>query len=264
MAKKTSFTVFMWNVAGIKHHISRVPFRKIIPYFEENISDINFLQELFFAKDRLKRVNDCHEHEIIPPNNKGSTAEYNDAVIITKFPILEKGYIRFKNVLNSTNASWATLKIGNKKVRVYNCHFEVSNIGIKERLDYLNKIISHANKTTLPTIICGDMNTTIPKKGLGRFLAKLVHHPPKESFIVDGKYVSKDERYVFLSEAQKHGFEDAFDIKKATWCITHTKIPYPNLKLDWFFTRGITARLEKRGPFISDHRPFNLFCELDD
>jgi endonuclease/exonuclease/phosphatase family metal-dependent hydrolase len=147
-------------------------------------------------------------------------------------------------------------------VRIYNCHLPIRKIGVEDRLKMIKKIIDHSDGHKGPTIICGDMNTTVPRSGLGRVLVDIIHRPPKSKQFISGKYYTKDERFCFNELVEKYGYKELLDLNIPTWVLPKTRIEYPRLKLDWFLTRDIETELLAIGPYISDHRPILAKCYI--
>ncbi|MGK0363724.1 MAG: endonuclease/exonuclease/phosphatase family metal-dependent hydrolase [Saprospiraceae bacterium] len=109
--------------------------------------------------------------------------------IFSKYPIIKKGEIKFKNTANS--CLWIDVEVDKKVVRVYSIHFESSKIsgdaavltedvnlrdkktwqGIKgilgkykrstnTRVDQMLTVKEHISNTPHPVIVCGDFNDT--------------------------------------------------------------------------------------------------------
>jgi len=267
----TRFSVLSWNVQGIRTY-ARTDFQKAIPGIDNSEADIICLQEVPFAFEKIKLLKKKNKYcSVISKYNRNpcedtSPLRYNHNVILTKYPMLQSGEIIFSSKIKSIlfeNAIWSDIKINKQKIRVYNCHFRISGVGIKERIWQLRQVIMHASAWKHPVIICGDMNTTIPQEGLSRKVVQLVHSNPGESIKLNGAYFRKDERFAFNAEAKRHGFNELLSLDKATWALPGTSWEIFGLKLDWFLAKKIKRIKSAYGKYISDHRAITVKCELE-
>jgi len=182
---------------------------------------------------------------------------------LSKFKIIKSGQINCPSFLDriSGEVIWANLKIGNKVVKIYNCHFEIHGVGPKERAAALKFILADAKKHVGPTIICGDFNTTITAAGFGRKFIQWFHDVPDTSLLVGSEDYLKDERYSFIKIFEKAGYQEATDISKTTWAAFSIRWEIFNLKLDWFSARGLQVSKAVLGNYRSDHRSILVKCE---
>lgn len=260
-----SFSLLSWNI------MDHGPFRntfgdRVVWYTKEHAADIMCIQEARVDSDLIKRVREIKKYDaVIPQKHSVYGGLPNTNVILTTHEIVDHGEYHFntpedhiENKLKDKDTGfyvWADIRIEDTVVRVYNCHLKVIGVGIKERLKSLKHITKHAALFNGPTIICGDMNSLIPRSGIFRFFIKWFHNIKRQSMIVDGKYKLRDERVFFSEEAGKHGFADALPIKKATWAIPYTSFELFKMKLDWMLNKGFAKAEAHMGPYISDHRP---------
>lgn len=110
-----------------------------------------------------------------------SKSGYYGNVILSRYPIRDKGFVKFDN---STNlAVFTDLEIGERTVRVYDCHFESYNIspsgvikslrngsdvleetgrkmrsGIRRRPVQVDQVISNIASSPVESLVCGDFN----------------------------------------------------------------------------------------------------------
>ena len=273
-------SVLTWNTMGSTWHLIRKTFlsglsRRVIygkmkPFLNDDLSDILCLQEaLPYLPNGLK----SHLQNLgFSSISHADSAKGNSTLIASKFPIIDSGEIMLETpddfpTKNSVDPSprtclWVDCDINGSRLRVYTCQLRIRGMGIQERLMFLERILSHAQQITYPVIVCGDMNTTIPKQGLARSIVRFIHNEPDDSMVVDGTYHALDERYAFHSVAQRFGFRENIDVEKATWALPYTSWELFGLKLDWFLTKGIERTEYSFGPYISDHRPISVVLSI--
>lgn len=263
---KTSntFSLMTWNTSSeateYKSWLSRVPIQKCIPFIEQILPDIVCLQEVFDEKTLIHHSS-LEKYTCITPPKKGTIKkDTDDQIILSSFPVVSKGSLYFDSLgMKTGSALWVVLNMNNTHVRIYNCHLTVDDgIGMVQRKKMLDYICRHAAKTSIPTIICGDMNTSIPRHGLGRWAVRIIHGPPIASMIINGELFEEDERFTFVQTAEEHGYSAA-NLSETTWAIPHTSIEWPGLKLDWILSKGIRTDVTF-GPYISDHKPMIGHC----
>ena len=253
-----NFSVLSWNIQGNFYRGTGTKFSKIAPFLQRNNFDIICLEEIPNAATKLNSFKGFNI--FIPESNKIGNREFNHNVVITKFPIVDGGELKFSSTHASIlleNTTYVTVKLENALLRLYVCHFAIDGAGPSTRLKQLEQVASHAAQHQGPSVICGDMNVTIPKLSTSRIIIKYWHQEP-ESEMRDG-----DEREIFNKTAQRHGYREVFDLYTPTWSPFHSKkAELFKLKLDWFFTKNLTVSNRTMGPYISDHRPLIVNCVL--
>ena len=254
-----NFSIFNWNIQGTRHYTS-TNFDKIASVLEKTEADIFCFQE---AQELMKRLDSFDRLKML--NHIFPDREQDRNVILSKFPIISSGELTFPSFTNKPleKALWADIEIGNKLVRIYNCHFEIIGVGPKERAEQLKFVLADSKKHTDSTIICGDLNTTIPPAGIKRKIVQWFHKEPNESIIIDGKYFHSDERYAFVKIAEQEGFREALDISKSTWCVSPFGWELFALKLDWFLVRDVATLKVSLSSYISDHRAIFVECLIN-
>jgi len=255
-----NFSVLDWNIQGNKYY-TRTNLKKIRPFLEETTADIICLQEGKEVVEKLNSFTKIKNYYCV------SSSENEDGanVILSKFPVVSSGIIVCPNFANkfSGKAIWANIQIGDKIVKIYNCHFGIIGVGPQERAKALKFIINDSKSNQGATIICGDFNTTIPAQGWKRKFVRWFHNEPKESLLVDEELGSKDERYYFNEIAKKENFCEVTEITKSTWSILRIKWEIFHLKLDWFFVRGLETPKIVLNKYVSDHRAIFVECRVD-
>ncbi|MEK6984716.1 MAG: endonuclease/exonuclease/phosphatase family protein [Nanoarchaeota archaeon] len=261
------FSVLSWNAQGIRHY-AKTDFEKILPFLHSCASDVICLQEMPEAKSKLAFLEKLEQYTSFIPkyNNPPSFGgNHNHNIILSRFPIEKSGEITFPEIINKQKlegAIWADISINKIRLRIYNCHFGLFGFGFVERIRQLEIILKHALKFDGSTIICGDMNTTIPRHGLPRKIVQWFYKIPPGSMRYHNDYFEEDERYAFAGKAQEYGFTEAADIKKPTWSLPYINYELFNLKLDWFLIKYVQVNDICLGPYISDHRPISAECFL--
>lgn len=183
-----AFTIATYNMSNAvsgydreadKRHSKRQKLEKYLHLLRP--ADILCVQEKgAFATDVIKSV--FNEHELYSHAQKG-------AAILTRFPIIDRGFIDFGTITNS--CLWADLVIGPDTVRVYSVHLQSNMItndtknviangdlqeektwqGIRrilgkfstnhqKRIQQSHMIAEHIGSSAHPVVLCGDLNDT--------------------------------------------------------------------------------------------------------
>lgn len=123
----------------------------IFNYIREENPDIVCLQE--FKIDKSTEIKDLLEKKFKEYNHSyliySSPDDFYGNVTLSKFPITKKGSFHFEKSANL--AIYCDCKIGNKTVRIYNCHFQSYSIPLQRlaqliKSDYKEAIESTENK----------------------------------------------------------------------------------------------------------------------
>lgn len=255
-----NFSVLDWNIQGKKYY-TRTSLKKIKPVLEESEADIFCLQEGREVVDKIKdfaelqKFNYVFSHEDVDGTN----------IIISRFPIVSSGTIIPPSFLNklSGKALWADLKINGRILKIYNCHFGIIGLGPRERAAALKYILADAGKYSMPTIICGDLNTTIPAAGFKRKIVQWFHEEINESMETGGDNPHHDERHYLLDLIRQEKFREVTDSSKSTWVISPLNWEIFSLKLDWFMVRNLETTNVVLGKYISDHRSIFAQCTIN-
>lgn len=237
---------------------------KVVRLIKKNNPDVFCLQEItgYRVAERIRHLTgyDYVISERVGTNFPLMFKHFHN-VTFSRFPIKRNGNIVFKNHNLSkkrefsSNVFWAdiSLESGNS-VRIYNCHITPRSLGMLERSQILVDIFKHADGFGKRILICGDMNTMMPKGRSYRRLLKIFHKVPSPDPSILGDYAYNDERHYFLNVARKFGYEETSDINLSTWCIPFTGVQVVNVKLDWILYKGLNKINYELGPWIGDHR----------
>ncbi len=234
--------------------------------------DVICLQENPHGRDVISKYPKNAVYKIAQ-TKRGRRFLSNANTILSKFPILRSGEIGFsrrkdnvmQRILNGRDRHdciWADIAVGDKVLRIYNCHLKLIATTAKDRLRAIEKVYKHAREAKGPVIVCGDMNTVLSHpNGLSRKIIRWFNEI-EENYITHGKFQIQDERQGFRDKAEEYSFSDILDIKKPTFAIPYTSIELFKLKLDWILIRKMKALAKEYGPYISDHRPVRAIFEL--
>jgi endonuclease/exonuclease/phosphatase family metal-dependent hydrolase len=244
------FSMISWNVQGTKHYTS-TKFQKIRPILENSQADIFCFQEgqgILNHREDIKWKKNLRYEAFLEDSEGGN-------LILSRFPIIQSQNITFQhlNKRPSGKVIRADVKIEEKIVRIYNCHFGIVGIGPRERAKSLKTIIKDSETTSGPIIICGDLNTTIPAKGWRRRIIQSFHKEPPENPMDNPEFFDKDERYHIQDIARRYGFRDNLKITQSTWSLPF-RFEFAKLKLDWFLTKGVEGVSCTLNKYVSDHR----------
>ena len=261
----TEVSIFCWNVQGDlgRFSISSQKIKNKLKALDSKF-DIVCLQE-FVDKKIVKQFAKENNYSIVmSKENKKTKKHYSYNIILSKFPLLEFGEILFTNfnVWEKESVIWATMKIGLQKLRLYNCHLQIFKVGMFERQEQIKTVYRHANNYQGSVVVCGDMNTTLPKKGLGRLLTQLVHKELRGSIAKDNEVSIKDERFAFAKIGEVFNFRDLLPINQPSWGLPFLHWEVFKLKLDWFLVRDINNAKAIFGDYYSDHRPISATINL--
>lgn len=250
-----NFSVLNWNAQGQINITGYTFFKKIQKFLAVHPYDIIVLQEM--PERKLKNLVGLKDYHVAASENK---------MVLSKYPIANTEVLNFPTFNKKVklgNSLKVDIKIGQKILRLYNCHFAIFRVGMATRLKQLEHIISDSQSHTGPTIICGDMNVTIPKVGLNRKIITLWHQEPKREMVSEGRYIKMDERERFNRLAEKHGFKEVLDLYAPTWSPFKSGLwELFKLKLDWFLVKNLSVDKANLGDYISDHRPIIVSCNI--
>tara|TARA_R110002049_G_scaffold38978_1_gene120331 strand:- start:16761 stop:17792 length:1032 start_codon:yes stop_codon:yes gene_type:complete len=171
-----SFSLLTYNVRGLNENneINQKDVdKRIVGFVEDRDTDIVMFQEFSYS--------DFRNFETYPYHFLG----YREGVakslqlVLSKFPIVNKGYVDFTNTLN--NAMFVDVEYKEDVIRIYNVHlqsfsvklegsksyanrrselFKTISIAQKMRIDQVEMIMQHSKNFKGPIIICGDFNST--------------------------------------------------------------------------------------------------------
>lgn len=253
-------TIFNWNIQGTKYY-TKTSLGKILPNLENVDADIFCIQE---GQELNKKINELKYFKEF--NSDISYKNENGAQLtISKYSIVNSVKLNlpaFKKDLKIQSLR-TDINLGEKILRIYNCHLEIFKAGPLDRLEQLKYVLEDSKKHNGPIVICGDLNSVIPKKGLGRLIAKSFHKQGRGNFSDDVKFKDKAEKYLMLDLFNDYGFKNILDINKATWGLYPLKWELFNLKLDWFLVKDINVIDFSLGKYISDHRSITVKLVLD-
>jgi len=193
-SKDAGITLLSYNVHSIraeqKGHRLNNP--GIIEYFKSVGADIICLQEGIHFKDG--KLSPKGLADALPGINYFhvvSSGNYSDLVTFSRYPILNKGEIRFSD--SEILVLFSDIKIANNRmIRVYNCHLQSYSIdpddytvidslasgindrqiGIAKKVSFklkngfilrsiqVRKLAEHIRKSPYPVVVCGDFNDT--------------------------------------------------------------------------------------------------------
>lgn len=223
--------------------------------------DILCLQE--FKKEKFDKINKSKlsgYHLIYPHKTGHKTNCFISKIIPIKFGeihLSSKGdVVELVNPKkHDTLAFWADFQIGKDQVRIYNCHFEVEQIGFGERIKMLKNIIKHS-KNENKVMIIGDMNTTIPCGKFNRFLNFIINKSRFPKYNEYGDFSNKSEKFYFKHFAESEGFKELLDFNHNTWRFPFTSFEICNLKLDWVLCKNVegSANFEYKTLRYLDHK----------
>jgi len=166
-------------------------FSRIAEFIKENNVDLVCFQEFYLVDGKLNEKmtrNQLNMNSHIELIIKSSSTGYGIATF-SKFPIVNKGAIKFENTSNA--CIYTDIKVGIDTIRIYNCHLqslrlkernisfllnqshkkdedntvtEIKDISfkfrdaLKKRAQQVNMIMEGLKKCPYPVIICGDFN----------------------------------------------------------------------------------------------------------
>lgn len=180
------------------------------------------------------------------------------SITLSNLPLVDsgvmfKGGIKFRNRSLKPNVLWSDYDVGGKRLRVYNCHLPAFECGIVERGKILEEIVDHATSVDY-LLICGDMNTFLPKKGFARRLARLrVRSDVNPALTDSGEYVDSEAKY-FSEKVKSLGLKHAFSTSTPTWRLPLPFVELARKKLDWMVFRGLSIQDAEVGKYMFDHK----------
>lgn len=203
--KVMSYNVRLFDVYNSDPKLADESRRKILSFLKEESPDIVCFQE-FYQQDRptdfvtkdtiipLLGIEDYQEryaHRITKRQNFG-------IALFSKYPIVEKGEVRFDSDLESFNfAIYSDIAYNNDTIRIYNVHLQSIKLdgqdkaalaqeesgffnaigkvigAFPERAKQANRLLEHLNNSPHPVVVCGDFNDTPLSYTYQRFHNKL-------------------------------------------------------------------------------------------
>jgi len=180
---------------------------KILDFVIEQDADVVCFQE--FASTKLTREGlTNYPFKYIYSHYFGKI--YSPLAIFSKYPIISKGSLDFKNTMNNT--IYADLKVGTDTLRVYNVHLQslkfrpgsikrekpvrlVNRLGetMQNQKVQANQINEHRQTSDYPTVLCGDFNNTQYSKVYGSLSKNM-----KDSFLEKGNGYGTTLSFKFL------------------------------------------------------------------
>lgn len=166
------FSILTYNTGGSKLKDAK-KVDEVMEFISSKDPDIIVFQELWsFGWKRFK----SYPYSFLGyRSNKSKSSQF----IVSKFPILNKGYVDFPDSRN--NAMYADIDYNGEVIRIYNIHLQsyqvilshhnfglsniltlIQNIGLAQRKRYKQTVIlkEHINGFKGKTILCGDFNST--------------------------------------------------------------------------------------------------------
>lgn len=191
---KSGIKVLSYNVHGFKsdQRAHRLNNPKIVEYFKSTGASIICLQE--GTQFKTGKLSPQGIKEALPEINYFqvvSSGSYSDLVTFSKYPIINKGELKFP--VPSILVQFSDIRISDRQIiRVYNCHLQsysidpddysvIDSIGsstktnqIEEarkvtfklrngficRASQARKLAEHIRKSPYPVLVCGDFNDT--------------------------------------------------------------------------------------------------------
>ncbi|RDC65252.1 endonuclease/exonuclease/phosphatase family protein [Adhaeribacter pallidiroseus] len=186
-----SYNVRIFNTYAHLHDKEYTNSRNMIKWVAENPADVFCLQEFYnephssIYNSVRKIVKKYDKHYFISNTLINRANGQFGMAIISKYPILNKGTIKFEK-LTQNHAMFADLKIKSDTVRVYNFHLQSMSIeeqdiiktyqeqnifgkdlqnlvrrlknGFIKRSYQVNTLYDHLKESPYPVIVCGDLN----------------------------------------------------------------------------------------------------------
>jgi len=193
-SKEAGITLLSYNVHSFRvdQKAHRLNNPRILEYFKSVGADIICLQEGIHFKEGKLSPNGIKD--AVPGINYFqvvSTGNYSDLVTFSRYPIINKGELKFPE--SDVLVLFSDIKIAvNHTIRVYNCHLQSYSIdpddylvidslasgindhqidlakkvsfklrnGFQLRAYQVRKLAEHIRKSPYPVVVCGDFNDT--------------------------------------------------------------------------------------------------------
>lgn len=181
---KNTLKIMTYNIGGVT--IKGDKLFKLNDFIKKQECDIICIQE-FSSPDAFKyQIQNTVELGKFPYM---MPCEGSTVAIFSKYPILQKGIVKYDNANESNGCSWADIQMGEKTMRVYSVHLHSNSVSdlandLAKHADYeeketwskmfrmlkyvrrnaklraleAEKIKAHAASSPYPVIICGDFN----------------------------------------------------------------------------------------------------------
>ncbi len=186
-----SYNVRIFNTYAHLHDKKHTNSKNMIRWVAQNPADVYCLQEFYnepqsqIYNSVQKIVKKYGKHYFISNTLINRVNGQFGMAIISKYPILNKGTIKFEK-LTQNHAMFADLKVNRDTVRVYNFHLQSMSIeerdlintyreqslfgkdlrkvlsrlkgGFIKRSYQVNTLYDHLKESPYPVIVCGDLN----------------------------------------------------------------------------------------------------------
>lgn len=260
--KLLSYNVRLFNFYNQKNNKSSAG--KILNYIKEENADIVCLQEILVSKLYNLSLSDFKEILKKTPysyvkfvNKSGSGRNYGIA-IFSRFPIINKGEVRFKNTSNIS--IFADILVGTDTVRLYNNHLQSFQLG-SDNFRFLTAIDQTFEDETIEEIqdISFRMkNAYIKRAGQSKEISRLIHASPYQ-VIVCGDFNDTPVSYTY--RILRKGLNDAFVESGRGLGNTYAQI-FPSYRIDYILYSDLFRSIDFKTIHkkFSDHYPIS--CSL--
>ncbi|WP_026464157.1 endonuclease/exonuclease/phosphatase family protein [Adhaeribacter aquaticus] len=239
---------------------------QIFIFLQDENADILCLQE-FYTSTKRKGMNnlDSLQQLLHIPNvhvtytKIKNGADYWGIATFSRFPIVNKGSILFREVTNNL-CIYSDIKINEDTVRVYNVHFQ-SNRLKKEDYEFLDQPNKKEKKWLATRSILQRLKTGAIKRS---HQVDIVAHHIKNSpypVIICGDFNDPPSSYTY--NKIRNNLNDAFVESGQGFGNTYNGL-IPMLRIDYMLhDKKITStRFDKQEVNLSDHFPLSCYMEI--
>ncbi|MHA4893252.1 endonuclease/exonuclease/phosphatase family protein [Pedobacter sp. PWIIR3] len=263
---KNAIRMMTYNVHSFKPYgeeIIETVKEQMLSLIKTEDPDIICFQEYFTRfkgpydiTDSLKRILRKPYYYFVPVSE--NDYEANGLAIFSRYPIVNKGKITFKDNYNGNSSIFADVKLDNKLIRIYNVHLQ-SIAFDKQDYNYLDKITKKMEADITPSRrILGMLKTAFRKRSDQVDIMKDHMQACKLPFIIAGDFNDTPASYAVtqLTSSLNNTF-----IKQGSGFGRTYNGKFPNFQIDYISTtkdfdvlnyRIIEAKLSDHFPVRSD------------
>ena len=251
--KEGELKVLSYNVGHFDLSPDEIPQKEsldsVVRFVEEEDPDIVFFQEFCtlgghdvstFIDQHFKGYNKVYYAYENGANSSGN-------VILTKFPIIEKGVFDFEESANL--AIYCDCNINGERIRIYNCHFQSYSISLSHMAEDLRDNYEETVKTTEQKFRTG---ISLRPKQVDQIMEDILKSPYKS--LIGGDFNDTPMSYTYnkIMRYQKDSFMEAGKGFGATYSIL-----WPLLRIDYILYPSVFEAVSHRTPKknFSDHYP---------
>ncbi|MEG1553849.1 MAG: endonuclease/exonuclease/phosphatase family protein [Rikenellaceae bacterium] len=247
--------VATYNIHGFAQQDFYFIMRGISNFMKEEKVDVVCFQE-FYENDRYTLDSLCRIFSDMPYFSAPAQTNGAELAIFSKYPIAEHSLVRFANTENSS--MWADIVTHNDTVRIFNNHFQTTNINQSKReiANFKTNVTNEVGKESFDIIMSRLYVNSCMRVSQVATIKNIID-TTRHEVIVCGDFNDTPASYAYRQIAQI--LSDGFKSCGKGYAATFNPF-YKILRLDYiFYSKGIEGiRYYSPSKNFSDHNPVLL------